>query len=79
MALAAALLVLLAAALATITPNRLLRWLLIGWVGVGLISSQFVWEFGNNALRVLAPLWTLAALAAAAYFSSNRSRRNLPV
>ena len=79
MALAAALLVLLAAALATITPNRLLRWLLIGWVGVGLISSQFVWEFGNNALRVLAPLWTLAALAAAVYSASNRSRRNLPV
>jgi hypothetical protein len=79
MALVAAGLVIVGAVLAVVTSNRLLRWLLLAWVGVGLISSEYVWEFGNNTLRALAPLWSLAAVAAAVYVSSNMSRRNLPV
>lgn len=67
------------AVLAIVCGDRLLGWLLAAWVGVGAISSEFVWEFGNNTLRVLAPLWTLAAVAASVYLSSKRSRRNLPV
>jgi hypothetical protein len=79
MALAAAGLVVGGALLAIVTPRPLLRWLLLAWVGVGLISSEFVWEFGNNTLRAFAPLWSLMAVAAAVYLSSKRSRRNLPV
>ncbi len=79
MAVGAAALVGAGTGLAIMTSDRLLRWLLLAWVGVALISSQFVWEFGNNTLRVLAPLWSVAAVAAAVYVSSSRSRRNLPV
>ena len=79
MAGAAALLTLAGAVLAVRTRDRLLRRLLAAWVGVALISSQYVWEFGNNTLRVLAPLWALSAVAAAVYRSTSTSRRNLPV
>jgi len=37
--------------------------LLAMYVLLGLIVSQSVWQYPNNALRVLAPLWTFAALA----------------
>ena len=79
--LAGVALVLLAgsAVLAVAVGDRLLGWLLAAWVGVGVISSGFVWEFGNNTLRVLAPLWSLSAVAASVYFSRSRSRKNLPV
>jgi len=39
-----------------------LRWPILAWVGVALISSEEVWEFGNNAARVLAPIVVLIAL-----------------
>lgn len=65
--------------LAVVTRDSMLRWLLAGWVGIGVLSSELVWEFGNNILRVVAPTWPLSAVAAAVYFSSSRSRRNLPV
>ncbi len=79
MALLAALLVAVGAALTLVTRDRLLRLLLGSWVLVGLVSSELVWQYGNNTLRALAPLWSLSAVAAAVYFSSNRSRKNLPV
>jgi hypothetical protein len=79
LALLAAALVVTGAVLAAITRHPLLRLLLVAWVGLGLISSELIWKFGNNAMRVMAPLWTVAALAAALYLSSSRSRRNLPV
>jgi hypothetical protein len=72
-------LVLAGAVLAVTSPEPVLRWLLFAWVGVGLISSEFVWEFGNSTLRVLAPLWTFGVVATAVYFSRRRSRKNLPV
>lgn len=79
MALGALLLVVVAGVLAAATRSRLLRWLLLAWLGLGLSSSELVWEFGNNTLRVLAPLWSLVAVAGSLYLSSRRSRRNLPV
>ncbi|RZV45740.1 MAG: hypothetical protein EX267_04855 [Acidimicrobiia bacterium] len=79
MALGALLLVGIGVVLAARTRHELLRWLLLAWVGVALISSEFVWEFGNNTLRVLAPLWSLAAVAGSVYLSSRTSRKNLPV
>ncbi len=79
MALVAAGLLVAGAVLAYLTKDHLVRRLLLAWVGVALISSEFVWEFGNNTLRVLAPLWSLVAVAGAVYLASSMSRRNLPV
>ena len=79
LALMAAALLVGGAVLAAVTRHPLLRLLLLAWVGLGLVSSELIWKFGNNAMRVMAPLWTVAALAAAVYVSSSKSRRNLPV
>jgi hypothetical protein len=79
MALLGAALLVAGAVLAFVCRNRLLRVLLVAWVSLGAISSELIWVFGNNALRVLAPLWAIVAVAAAVYFSSSRSRKNLPV
>jgi len=79
MALVALGLLVVATVLAIRTRSRLLQALLLGWVAVGIVSSKFIWVLGNNALRVMAPLWSLTAVAAAVYFASNRSRKNLPV
>ncbi|NNC93903.1 MAG: hypothetical protein HKN80_15575 [Acidimicrobiia bacterium] len=79
MALFGAALLVAGAVLAIVSRDRLLRILLVTWVALGAISSDLIWVFGNNVLRVLAPLWAIAAVAAAVYFSSNRSRKNLPV
>ncbi len=35
---------------------------ILGWSGLALISSNWVWDFGNNAARVFAPLMVLIAL-----------------
>lgn len=43
--------------------RRLWAWLTLPWVVVGLVASHWVWDFGNNAVRVLAPLLTIVALA----------------
>ncbi|MGI9611146.1 MAG: hypothetical protein ACR2NL_12710 [Acidimicrobiia bacterium] len=79
MAVMAVALLAVGAVLVFLTENRLLRILVGVWVVLGAISSELIWVFGNNALRVLSPLWTLTALSAAVYFSSSRSRKNLPV
>ncbi|MDH3605942.1 MAG: hypothetical protein OER12_02990 [Acidimicrobiia bacterium] len=79
MALVALGLMVIGTVLAIRTRSRLLQALVLGWVAVGAVSSMLIWVVGNNALRVMAPLWPLTAVAAAVYFSSNRSRRNLPV
>ena len=39
-----------------------LMWPILGWSGLALISSNWVWDFGNNAARVFAPLVVLIAL-----------------
>ena len=38
------------------------RWCVLLWSTVGVMSSNWVWDFGNNAVRVTAPLVILMAL-----------------
>lgn len=40
-----------------------LRWPIIVWTGLALTSSNWVWDFGNNAARAFAPLLVLVVLA----------------
>jgi hypothetical protein len=40
-----------------------LRWPIRGWTGLALISSNWVWDFGNNAARAFAPLAVLVVLS----------------
>jgi hypothetical protein len=40
-----------------------LRWPILGWTGLALISSNWVWDFGNNAARAFAPLAVLLVLS----------------
>lgn len=43
--------------------------LLLPWVGISIVSSTLVWEDGNNAIRALSPLWTLAVIGLAVMFA----------
>lgn len=40
-----------------------LRWPILSWSVLGVISSSWVWDLGNNAARVFAPILVLVALA----------------
>ena len=40
-----------------------LRWPILGWTALAVISSNWVWDFGNNAARAFAPLAVLIALS----------------
>ena len=51
---------LLAAIVPIFTRSALLRWLSWPWVLLAVISSDWVWNLGNNALRVFAPVLTFA-------------------
>ena len=42
-----------------------LRWSMLGWSIIGVISSDWVWDLGNNAARVFAPIVVLIALGEA--------------
>lgn len=42
-----------------------LRWTVLAWSLLGIISSSWVWDIGNNAARVFAPIVVLIALAVA--------------
>ena len=39
-----------------------LRWAILAWSVLGVISSNWVWDFGNNAARVFAPIVILIAI-----------------
>lgn len=39
-----------------------LRWPILAWSVLGVISSNWVWDFGNNAARVFAPIVILIAV-----------------
>jgi hypothetical protein len=59
--------VVLAAVFAT-RANSLLRWLTWPWVALGLVTSGWVWNLGNNAARVLAPVWIFAIISLGMWF-----------
>lgn len=40
-----------------------LRWPILGWSVLGIISSDWVWNFGNNAARVFSPIAVLIVLS----------------
>lgn len=40
-----------------------LRWPILSWSILGVISSSWVWDIGNNAARVFAPILVLVAIA----------------
>ena len=40
-----------------------LRWPIAAWTVLALISSNWVWDFGNNAVRAFAPILVLVALS----------------
>ncbi len=40
-----------------------LRWPILAWSVLGITSSDWVWDFGNNAARVFAPIVILLGLA----------------
>lgn len=42
-----------------------LRWPILAWSIIGVVSSNWVWDLGNNAARVFAPIVVLVALAEA--------------
>jgi hypothetical protein len=46
-----------------ITRRSWLRWPVLGWTALALISSNWVWDFGNNAARAFAPLAVLIVLS----------------
>ena len=42
-----------------------LRWSILGWSIIAIVSSDWVWDLGNNAARVFAPIAVLIALGEA--------------
>lgn len=40
-----------------------LRWSILGWSLLAMVSSSWVWDFGNNAARAFSPIVVLVALA----------------
>lgn len=63
------------------TRSRLVRWSIVPWLGIALISTTVVWGGANNALRAFAPLWFLVVLEAGrqVQYRSTQSRlRDLP-
>lgn len=40
-----------------------LRWTIAAWTLLAVVSSNWVWDFGNNAVRAFAPILVLVALS----------------
>ncbi len=55
--------------------SSFLNWMTLPWVILALISSEWVWKFGNNSLRVFAPLIAFSALGLAILAESRSSVR----
>jgi hypothetical protein len=53
------------AAVAPLRAGSLLRWLAWPWVALALTTSGWVWNLGNNAARVFAPVWVFAIMSLA--------------
>ena len=60
-----ALLVLASLLISALGGDRLLSLCLAAWAVLGLVLSVNVWEVPTNAMRALAPLWTVGLLALA--------------
>ena len=45
-----------------LTRRSWMRWSILGWAALGVMSSNWVWDFGNNAARAFAPIVVLVAL-----------------
>ncbi|MFQ5968589.1 MAG: hypothetical protein ACE5MI_13430 [Acidimicrobiia bacterium] len=58
---------------AVLARGSLYAWLTLPWIGLGLLSSTWVWDHGNNALRVFAPVWVFGTLSLGV-FSASRAR-----
>lgn len=74
-----ALLTLLVGLVLGVSRRSWLRWPVLGWAALGLVVSSWVWDYGNNAARVLAPLAVLVALSFGQAEPPTTSRRNFPV
>ena len=61
--LAFALITLVAGMVLGIFRRSWLRWPILGWTALAVISSNWVWDFGNNAARAFAPLTILVVLS----------------
>jgi hypothetical protein len=84
--IAVSLAALLLSAILPILRPSLWKWLIWPWLGLALGLSHFVWDFGNNAARAMAPLIALVTIAALhtrrvsqPLVLPSSSRRNLPV
>ncbi len=66
------------AAVLPIRGDSFLRWLTWPWVALALVTSGWVWDLGNNAARVLAPVWVFAILSLAMWIRRRRTAVPLP-
>ena len=46
-----------------VARSSLVRWLIVPWIAVAIISSEWIWEIGNGLGRSFAPVACFAALA----------------
>lgn len=53
-------------------------WVLLGWVGLAVVSSHWVWELGNNVARVFAIVIPLAVVAIMAGPAPDQESPGLP-
>lgn len=53
-----------------------LRWSILGWSLLAVVSSNWVWDLGNNAARAFAPIVVLVALAVAGSTRDGMSDRS---
>jgi hypothetical protein len=67
-------LVLACLVVSTLRGDRLLSLSTAAWGLLGLALSVNVWEVPTNAVRVLAPVWTLGLLTLAAVLARSRER-----
>lgn len=55
-----------------------LRWPILSWSLLGVISSSWVWDLGNNAARAFAPILVLVAIAGFAQASTGADAEHQP-
>jgi hypothetical protein len=59
---------------------KVVRWLAAPWAIIAIVSSGWVWDFGNNAVRALAPAIVFGVMGLIPQRRvASASRKNLPV